>query len=370
VGTGKPRIGVVGLRRGASLARACRAAGLDVVAVCDVDARRLAAESARLGVEAYAELERFLAHPMDAVVLANHFDEHARLAIRALEAGLHVLSETVACTSAAEGAALIRAVERSGRVYQLVENYAYKPHVLELRRRFLAGELGELVYAEAEYLHGFDPDELRRFAPDPSHWRARIASTDYCTHTLAPVMHATGAWPVSVSAQVIPFDGRPKSLADARRGRGAAAILLVRTETGALVKSLQGFLQGEQPSESSWVRLHGSRALAENLRHGDARRVRVRREAWASATGAVEDFTCDPPTTTEEGEALPAEAPDDFLVCRAFERALRGAAPPFFDVFRGVAVSLVGPCALASVLREGVAVEIPDLRDPGVRARF
>ncbi len=364
------RVGVVGLRRGASIARSCRAAGLEIVAVCDVDARRLESESARLSAEPYADFDRFLAHAMDGVVLANAFDEHAALAIRALDAGLHVLSETVACTSAEQGAALIAAALRSGGVYELFENYAYKPHVLEMRRRFVAGELGELVYAECEYLHGFAPDELARFPPAPEHWRARIASTDYCTHSLAPVMHAAGAWPVAVSAQVIPFDGRPESLADARRGRGAAAVLLVRTDTGALVKSLQGFLQGEQPSEWSWVRIHGSRALVENLRQGDARRVRVRREAWASSTGDVEDFVCEPASVGPDGEVLPATAPDDFLVCRSFERAMRTGVAPFFDAFRGVAMSLVGPCALESVRRNGEAVEIPDLRRPEVRARF
>jgi predicted dehydrogenase len=39
----------------------------------------------------------FLDHPMDAVILVNDFDQHAPVAIAALERGLNVLSETAAC---------------------------------------------------------------------------------------------------------------------------------------------------------------------------------------------------------------------------------------------------------------------------------
>ncbi len=46
----------------------------------------------------YTDYDRFLEHDIDAVILANCFHEHAPFAIKALEAGKHVMSEC-ACNS-------------------------------------------------------------------------------------------------------------------------------------------------------------------------------------------------------------------------------------------------------------------------------
>src|SRR5260370_36435683 len=90
------RVGVVGLRRGLTLARESQAAGMEVVAVCDLDRHRLSLASDTLSAVAYQDYDAFLAHDMDGVILANYFDEHAPLAIKALKAGKHVMSETAA----------------------------------------------------------------------------------------------------------------------------------------------------------------------------------------------------------------------------------------------------------------------------------
>jgi predicted dehydrogenase len=49
-------------------------------------------------VTTYTDYDRFLEHDIDAVILANCFHEHAPFAIKALEAGKHVMSEC-ACNS-------------------------------------------------------------------------------------------------------------------------------------------------------------------------------------------------------------------------------------------------------------------------------
>ena len=96
------RVGVLGLRRGAALARLARDAGMRLVAVCERDDRRREEAAGALGAAAYRDLEPFLDHrDMDAVLLVNDFDRHAPVAIRALERGLSVLSETAACRTLA-----------------------------------------------------------------------------------------------------------------------------------------------------------------------------------------------------------------------------------------------------------------------------
>jgi predicted dehydrogenase len=142
------RVGVLGLRRGAALARLAQQAGMQVVAVCERDDQRREAATA-LGATAYRDVEPFLGHaPMDAVILVNDFDQHAPVAIDALNRGLSVLSETAACRTVAEGVALVEAAERSRGVYMFAENYPYIPFTREMRRRYAAGDIGEVRYAE------------------------------------------------------------------------------------------------------------------------------------------------------------------------------------------------------------------------------
>jgi predicted dehydrogenase len=76
---------------------------------------------------------------MDAVVLANYFHEHAPFAIKALAAGKHVMSETSCNATLAEGVALCRAVEKSGKIYMLAENYPYTQFHMEMRRLYQHG---------------------------------------------------------------------------------------------------------------------------------------------------------------------------------------------------------------------------------------
>src|SRR2546426_6624251 len=97
------QVGVIGLGRGLTLARAAQAVGMDIVAICDLDHHRLGQALETLSAVAYQDYDAFLAHDLDGVMLANDFDEHAPLAIKALQAGKHVLSETAACKSIAEG---------------------------------------------------------------------------------------------------------------------------------------------------------------------------------------------------------------------------------------------------------------------------
>jgi predicted dehydrogenase len=335
-----------------------------VAAVCERDDQRRNQAAAGSDATAYRDLEPFLAHAMDAVILVNDFDQHAPVAIAALERGLSVLSETAACRTVAEGVALIEAAERSSGIYMFAENYPYMPITREMRRRYQAGDIGEVRYAEAEYLD--EPADLAWFVNDRAHWRARTPATYYCTHSLAPVAVITGTRPVQVSGFVIPTGGEPEALEWARRGRGWAALLVVQLDNGAVFKSLHGFLEASQPS---WVRIHGDHGLMENLRHGDTRTLRVvwdvkDGEEWRRAEEVFLPWPPEFPMTTADplGDGV-AET----LMLRDFATAVRHRTPPDQDVHVGVELSVTGIQAMRSSLAGNVPVEIPDLRHPAVR---
>src|SRR5260370_10890625 len=183
------RVGVVGARRGLTLARACQMVGMEVVAVCDLDRARLSSASAALGAVPYQDYDDFLAHDMEGVILANFFDARAPLAIAALKAGKHVMSETAACKTLAEAVQLLRTVEQTGGVYLFAASYPFKPPVRELRRLYQAGAVGTFQYGECEYLHGFSPDYLTYFGEEPGHWRTRPSSPPSSPPPLTPALH-------------------------------------------------------------------------------------------------------------------------------------------------------------------------------------
>jgi predicted dehydrogenase len=143
---GTIRIGVVGVGRGQSFARgATDVVGMKLVAICDIWEERLVEVGKCYGVATYTDYDRFLEHEMDAVILANYFHQHAPFAIKALHAGLHVMSETACNGTLAEGVALCRAVEETGRIYMLAENYPYTAFNQEMARLYRAGEIGRVT---------------------------------------------------------------------------------------------------------------------------------------------------------------------------------------------------------------------------------
>src|SRR6185436_7589342 len=92
------RFGVIGLRRGQSFVRSCRAVGgAAVTALYDIDLPRARQTAQEIDALAFGDLEAFLSGPIDAVAIASPLPYHAAQAIAALGAGKHVLSEVTAC---------------------------------------------------------------------------------------------------------------------------------------------------------------------------------------------------------------------------------------------------------------------------------
>jgi predicted dehydrogenase len=269
------RVGVIGVGRGKGFARgAGPELGMELVALCDTWEERLLELGKELDVATYTDYDKFLEHDLDAVILANYFHEHAPFAIKALEAGKHVMSETSACFTLAQGVALIEAVEKSGTIYMFAENYPYMIFNQEMRRLYQAGRIGEFKYGEGEYVHPMSAEDSTRISPGLDHWRNWIPATYYCTHSLAPIMFITDTWPEKVNGFVVAHDPDDEvHFGNTVRRNDMASMIAVRMSNGAVAKLLRGNLRGH----GVWVRIHGNQGLMENLRYGNTRMLRVRR---------------------------------------------------------------------------------------------
>ena len=354
------RVGVVGVGRGQTFASgATEMTGLKLVALCDLWKERLDAVGKRYGVSTYTDYDQFLEHDMDAVVLANYFPDHASFAIRALQAGKHVMSECTCNSTLAEGVALCRAVEKSGLTYMLAENYPYTQFHMEMRRIYRTGELGEVTYAEGEYNHPMAPRDRLAISPGMKHWRNWLPSTYYCTHALAPLMYITDRRPVKVNGLSIAcreVDEETVRVAD------PGSVILCRMDNGAVFRIFGLML----PGHSNWTRVHGSKGAMETTRgpgYFGPGHVRVWHDPWLREAGqpAERVYTPDWP----EHAALANRAGHgggDFWTNFEFANAIRSGKPPYLDVYRGVAMSSVGILAWKSALEDGAPFEVPDFR--------
>jgi len=130
--------------------RNLKALGREVVsAYASRDAAKADAYCRRYdGAASYAEYGTAIADPrVDAVVIAVPPRFHLDLALRALEAGKHVLVEKPAFLRLGDYRTVVEARDRAGRIVLVGENDHYKPLAVTLRRLIAEGVIGEMVFA-------------------------------------------------------------------------------------------------------------------------------------------------------------------------------------------------------------------------------
>lgn len=141
----------------------------------------LVAACARRGdvLQAYAKREgipfattdyRELVARQDVDVVAVYSPDalHAEHCIAALEAGKHVVCTKPMVTSLDQAKALVAAVRKSGRLFLVGQTMRFDRQFATLRQMVEAGDLGELMAAEAFYIHDLRP--VYSFTP----WRLTI----------------------------------------------------------------------------------------------------------------------------------------------------------------------------------------------------
>ncbi len=369
----KIRIGVLGVKRGTSMIYYCeRAQNAEVVAICDKWEEGLRKTEKELNddrITFYTDFDEFINHDMDAVVLANYGNEHAPFAIKCLNHGLHVYSEVTACQHMKEAVELVVAVERSGKVYALGEQYCFMPAPMEMKRLYREGKIGELEFADCEYAHDASPAWHRLTFGDPTHWRNYAYSTFYCTHSVGPIIHATGLRPVSVT-------GFESYLNDRRSSVGAKTasfgISMITLNNGAIIKALNGNLR----RSTLWYCMYGSAGKLENSRsivkNGGVARLYVELEERGHDDELVTRDNYIPKRPPLEGNFEETSFNDhggaDFYCMQGFINRIRGDEnADYIDVYEAMDMTLPGMFAYRSLLKGGVPVDVPDLRDHAQR---
>ncbi len=120
----------------------------EVVAIADVEAKRLAAVRALYPqVTAYQDYQALLhREDIDAVVVATPTRTHVTVVTDGLAAGKHVLCEKPLCLSAGDGLTLVQMAAAHQRMLMVGHVFLFNSAVIKLKELIDSGTLGELHY--------------------------------------------------------------------------------------------------------------------------------------------------------------------------------------------------------------------------------
>jgi predicted dehydrogenase len=165
--------------------------GVEVVAACDRDERRLADCGRRYpGVRLEREVAAVIeADDLDAVLIATPVSTHHELAAGALSAGKHVFVEKPLASSSADAIELARAAEAEGLVLMPGHTFLYSAPVNLIGDLIRRKELGDIYFISASRVN------LGLHQPDVS------VVWDLAPHDFSILCHWLGEMPVSVSAR-------------------------------------------------------------------------------------------------------------------------------------------------------------------------
>ena len=189
--------------------------GLAVAAVVTSSAERAAqAVADHPGAHVLADLDALLALPpgaIDLVVLATPHDSHAEFTLRALNAGLHVVTDKIMALKVADAEAMIAASQRNQRILTVFQNRRWDSDFLTLRRLLSTAAVGDpLVIASSVVRAG--PDASPAPPADERPWRQRADRgggplRDWGAHPIDQALLLGGGLPKAVVGEL--HYGRP-----------------------------------------------------------------------------------------------------------------------------------------------------------------
>jgi len=262
--------GVIGLGMGQHHVRAFAAAGAKVVAVCDVNEDRLARIKAEHNVpHAFTNVDDILAlDKLDVVSVALPNYLHAPIAIKALQAGKHVMCEKPMAMNAQEGRRIALAARASGKKFMMHFNTRFSAEAQALKEYADAGILGTVYYARTVW-------NRRRGVPGLGGWFTTRSMSgggpliDLGVHRLDFALWLMGS-PAAVTVSGFAHDQLARNIA-ARSGKTMDvedfAAGFVRLDNGAVLALVVSYATTTEKAEDMSTLVLGTKG---SLYHGNA----------------------------------------------------------------------------------------------------
>jgi scyllo-inositol 2-dehydrogenase (NADP+) len=175
------------------------AEGLNLYAISTRDPERQAeARSDYPDAKVYSGIDALLADDdVHLVVIATPHDSHAEIAIRAMDAGKHVVTDKIRCMNSVEALAIVFASDRNGVVLSVFHNRRWDWDYLTVKKAIDDGLLGDpYLYQVAIMRYG-----------SPGQWRGDRASSggilfDWPAHLIDQALLLVDSEPDRVFCQI------------------------------------------------------------------------------------------------------------------------------------------------------------------------
>jgi predicted dehydrogenase len=376
---------------------------VDRVALCDREADRVRKflDDAWYAdkcseADAFTSLDGICAADLDALAVFTQPWLHAPQCIQAMESGKNVYS-AVPIISVPDGNEildwcdkLVETVTRTGRHYMLGETTFYHPESMFCRRKAAAGEFGDFVYAEGEYVH--DVDSWCNLRDVMKHRLASAAGQEwiglhksytergikggpmhYPTHSVSGPVSVMGTHALEVTA----YGYRNRNDDPYFAGSEFSdEIALFKMANGATVRICEMRESGGPFHESETFRVMGTRGTYSERCWKDNGRTNPANGRIPGITTMTDEEMRDPlPEAVAAAFAEAAEATKctygghggshPYLVSE-FVDAIATGRTPAINVHEAVRYMAMGVMAHESALRDGETLKVPDWGDAPV----
>ncbi|MDT7706100.1 MAG: hypothetical protein QOG20_1707 [Pseudonocardiales bacterium] len=357
VETSSPAIGIAVIGAGywgPNLVRnAQQTPGLRLEYLCDLDvdrAKKVLGDYSTVRVS--GSLDEVLADPaVSAVAIATPAATHYGVALKALEAGKHVLVEKPLAPTYEEGRLLVEAAERHQRVLMLDHTYVYTPPVRHIRELVRGGELGDLQYLDSVRIN------LGLVQPDVD------VLWDLAPHDL------------SIFDAILPDDVQPVSVAahgsdPVGAGHACVAHLTIRLSNDALAHVHVNWLS---PTKIRTVVVGGSSRTVvwDDLNPVQKLSVHDRGVDRADPTGLDADARGRTAVSYRTGDTVAPALPNHEAlrsVMVEFAAAIGEDRAPLTDGWSGLRVLAMLEAASISLQKDGMSVPIRQVDVTGMKA--
>lgn len=139
-------------------------AGMKPLAVCEIDKSRLEAATKDFpGIETYTTVEEMLKKSaVNLVVIITPHNTHAKLAMKCLKAGRHVVVEKPMAVTTAECDAMIAAAKKAGVILSTYHNRHWDGIILGAMKQLNAGAIGDVVRVDIDWANWGKPGDWWR----------------------------------------------------------------------------------------------------------------------------------------------------------------------------------------------------------------
>jgi predicted dehydrogenase len=369
----KYKVGLVGVARGSgTVAPFGYLPETEISALCDLNETRLVecAQHFKVGDKrCFTDFDQFLTSDVDIVVVGTPIQFHAEQVLKALQAGKHVLSEVTMAYKLEDCQRIIDTVKAAKKTYMLGENCCYWPFIRQWDEWIKQGLLGDIFYAEAEYIHNIQ-ELLVDEKNGETFWRLSRPPIYYCTHSLGPILMMTGDRITSVSCVDAGYSIMPP------KGEGCLnmEVALFKTQKGKVIKLLRSQVAYREPP-LHFYSLYGTKGVIESDRRGTLAHaaggtrglLHLKDKHYWVHKQPEQQFPFDEIYTGEIDLEAPVQTYDfdgshgssEHNMIRAFIDAVQTGTQPFLDAPFGASITAPGLVAHESAKQGGQWLDVP-----------